>query len=135
DPEEVARGVNRWEAYRDGLEPRDLETLARAFGLHIEPPQTYTVAELRDLLDTSGPLWVGEASAGLHVMVIAGMYGDGTHDGTFMRIVDPWPEGRGERYTISFREFLRNFEAVADIAGVHAQVLHAGGRAAGRGSR
>src|SRR5215472_2447680 len=40
DPTEVAHGVGRWEAYRDGLEPEDVDALARAFQLHIEDPQS-----------------------------------------------------------------------------------------------
>jgi N-acetylmuramoyl-L-alanine amidase len=134
DPEEVARGAGRWEAYRDGLEPEDVDALARAWDLHVEEPRSYDVGALRALLERHGPLWVGEASGGLHVVVVAGMYGDGTPDGTFVRVIDPWPEGRGERYTVSFRELSRNLEAVSDLAGVHAQILHAGGRDVG-GSR
>jgi hypothetical protein len=128
DPEEVALGTGRWEAYRDGLEQEDVHALAAAWGLVREPPRTYTVASLRQLLQDHGPLWVGEASPGLHVIAIAGMYGDGTPDGTFVRVADPWPVGRGERYTISFRELSRRLAAAAGICGVAAQVLHTGGR-------
>jgi N-acetylmuramoyl-L-alanine amidase len=132
DPEEVARGTGRWEAYRDGLEPHDVTALADTWGLTIESPKSYDIEGLGSLLARSGPLWVGEASGGLHVVVIAGMYGDGTLDGTFVRVLDPWPEGRGERYTISFREFARNLEAAHDITQMRAHVLHADGeRAAG----
>jgi N-acetylmuramoyl-L-alanine amidase len=128
EPGEVAKGTGRWEAYSDGLEPTDVDTLARAFGLFIERPRAYTVNGLRRLLERNGPLWVGEASPGLHVIVIAGMYGDGTRNGTFVRVADPWPVGKGERYTIAFGELARNLEAAADVVGIQAQVLHAGGR-------
>jgi N-acetylmuramoyl-L-alanine amidase len=131
DPEEVARGTGRWEAYRDGLEPEDVDALAGAWGLRSEEPQSYTVDELRRLLERFGPLWVGESSGGLHVVVVSGVYGDGTPGGTFVRVLDPWPEGRGERYTIGFEELARNLAAVSDIAGVRARILHADGRTRG----
>ena len=133
DPEEVASGVGAWEAYRDGLEPEDVQDLAKAFGLEVEPVRAYGVREFRDLLERSGPLWVGEASPGLHVVVVAGMHGDGTPDGTWVRIADPWPEERGERYAITFRQLTSNLRAAAEIAGGEAQVLHCGG--APRGPR
>jgi N-acetylmuramoyl-L-alanine amidase len=135
DAEEVAAATGRWESYRDGLEPRDVDTLARTFGLVAEKPRKYTLAEVRRLLERYGPLWVGEASPGLHVVVIAGMYGDGTPDGTFVRIADPWPIGRGERYTIPFRELAQRLDAVQTIAGIDAQVMHSGGRACGARGR
>jgi N-acetylmuramoyl-L-alanine amidase len=126
--EEVARGSGRFEAYRDGLEPRDVDSLARSFNLIAEPAHTITVADLRRLLECHGPLWVGEASPGLHVVVVVGMSGDGTPDGTWVRVNDPWPVGRGERYSIRFSELASNLRAVAGIAGFRAQVLHTGGR-------
>src|SRR5262249_31179948 len=120
--------------YRDGLEPEDVAALARSFALRIEEPRRYTVATLRALLERFGPLWVGEASVGLHVVVVSGMHGDGSLDGTLVRVLDPWPEGRGERYTITFGELARNLEAVSDLTDVRACILHSDGRQVG-GSR
>lgn len=122
---DVARGAGRSQAYRDGLEPRDVETFARVWGLEVANLRELSVSELRRLLADHGPLWVGEASPGLHVVVVAGMYGDGTLDNTFVRIADPWPVGRGERYSLSFREFRENLINAAVIAGGHPQILHA----------
>jgi N-acetylmuramoyl-L-alanine amidase len=122
-------------AYRDGLEPRDVETLARMFDLRVEQPQVYSIDAFRDLLERFGPLWVGEASPGLHVVVIVGIHGDGTPDGTFVRVNDPWPLGRGERYTIPFRELAANLEAAEGTTGIRAQVLHGGGRSNDRKAR
>src|SRR5262249_5390804 len=73
DPDEVAQGSGGWEAYRDGLVPEDVKALSEAWGLIMEPPKRYTVQSLRELLERNGPLWVGEASPGLHVVVITGM--------------------------------------------------------------
>jgi N-acetylmuramoyl-L-alanine amidase len=133
-PEEVAAGLGRWDAYRRGLEPADVDDLARVFDLVIEPARTYSVDELRRLLERVGPLWVGEAVPGLHVVVVAGMAGDGTPDGTWVRIADPWPIGRGERYRISFRELATNLAVASGVVGATAQVLHSDGNRAGRSS-
>lgn len=125
DAEEVARGAGRWHAYRDGLEPGDVEAFARAWGLEVGAPAELSVAEIRRLVTDHGPLWVGEASPGLHVVVVAGMFGDGSAGGSFVRVADPWPIGRGERYTISFREFRDNLVTAATLAGGLPQILHA----------
>jgi N-acetylmuramoyl-L-alanine amidase len=131
-PEEVARGAGAWAEYRDGLDPRDVEVLARTFALAVETPRTYSVSALRRMLERHGPLWVGAGPTGLHVIVVAGMYGDGTPEGTFVRVLDPWPIGRGERYAITFAELAASLEAASDAAGVRASLLHAGAAARGR---
>ena len=125
DAAQVAGGAGRLQAYRDGLEPRDVETFARAWGLEVGYLRELTVGEVRRLLAAHGPLWVGEASPGLHVVVVAGMYGDGTVEGSFVRIADPWPVGSGERYTLAFRDFRASLINAAYIAGGHPQILHA----------
>jgi hypothetical protein len=128
DGAEVARGSGRWEAYRHGLHPSDIHALARAWGLQAEPPRRYLVTDLYDLLANRGPLWVGEADPELHVVAVVGMGGDGTEDGTEVEITDPWPVGRGERYTLTFREFKGNLQKAGEMIGLEAQVLHTGGR-------
>jgi N-acetylmuramoyl-L-alanine amidase len=135
DPEEVARGAGRWQSYREGLEPNDVRSFARAWGLEVSCPSELSVPEIRRLLESYGPIWVGEASPGLHVVVVAGMRGDGTLDGTHVRIADPWPIGRGERYSITFREFQANLLAAASLAGGLPQILHAGPGARGTSRR
>jgi hypothetical protein len=133
DPAELARASGRWEEYRIGLEATDADVLARSWGLIIESVPEITPGTLRRLLERHGPLWVGEASPGLHVVVIAGAFGDGTMDGTRVRIADPWPVGKGERYTLTVRELAHSLKMAATLSGASgALMLHAGGR--GRGS-
>lgn len=122
---QVAGGAGQLQAYREGLEPRDVETFAHAWGLEVARVRELSVGEVWRLLAEYGPLWVGEASPGLHVIVVAGIYGDGTPKGTSVRIADPWPVGRGERYTLSFTDFRANLLNAAYIAGGHPQILHA----------
>lgn len=128
DPEEVARASGRWAEYRDGLEPGDVRGFAQAWHLHVEAPAGLDVDRLHQLVADHGPLWVGEASPGLHVVVVAGMVGDGTPDGTRLRILDPWPLGRGERYQIRFRDLARTYRTLAGLTDGAALLLHAGGR-------
>jgi len=128
DPRQVARGAGSWQAYAGGLRPSDVQTLARAWGLVEERRETWTPDALRRILQRHGPVWLGEASPGLHSIVVTGMHGDGTPDGTWVRINDPWPVGRGERYTLPWRTLSANYRAASDLIGVQAHVLHAGGR-------
>lgn len=132
DPSEVARAAGRWEEYSAGLEPKDVGAFARTWGLIVEPVAPLDAQRLLRLLSTHGPLWVGEASPGLHVVVVTGMVGDGTEDGSQLRIADPWPVGRGERYRLPVRALLASHRAAA-IAGEPPAILHTAGR--GRGHR
>ncbi|HEX6245121.1 MAG TPA: papain-like cysteine protease family protein [Polyangiales bacterium] len=133
DPSEVARAAGRWQEYRDGLEPESVESFARTWGLVVRRLGGLTAPVLRQLLVDHGPLWVGEASPGLHVVVVSGMVGDGSDENTDVRVVDPWPVGRGERYRLGVRQLSASHQAASRVAGAHALVLHAEGR--GRGAR
>jgi N-acetylmuramoyl-L-alanine amidase len=128
DPEEVARAAGRWQEYRDGLEPRDVGSFAQTWGLQVRPTAGLTAAAIHQLLVDHGPLWIGEASPGLHVIVIAGMIGDGTDAGTELRIVDPWPVGRGERYRLTVGQLAASHAEASRISGAQALVLHAARR-------
>jgi hypothetical protein len=143
-------------ASNTGLSPRDRKKLANAVGLIAEPPQCYTVDAFRQLLESYGPLWVGiHTNDGWnHAVVVTGIYGDGTPDGTYVRIHDPWGRtpgtpaspgshnptpGQGSRYTLTFTEFEKEYEDRATSTGdvVNVQILHAadtGGRAIDKGT-
>ncbi len=127
-PDEIAHGSGFWEAYRDGLDPDSIGTLSKTWRLHPVNHFDISVANLRHVLANNGPLWVGEASPGLHSIVITGIYGDGSEENSFVRINDPWPIGGGERYSKSVKEFKRDFTAATQAVGQHTQILHAGGR-------
>ncbi|AKB28767.1 hypothetical protein MSSIT_2048 [Methanosarcina siciliae T4/M] len=107
-----------------GLPAADHEAFAAACGMKGEPPMCYTVSGLRGLIELYGPLIViaDETPGGLwaiHARVVRGIYGDGTVDGTFLRINDP---AGGRQYTESFRAFSKKFEEVADAPRL--QVMH-----------
>jgi len=129
NPDEVARGAGRWSEFKNGLHPEDVAAFADRWGLVAEEgDEIWAVDRFRQVLDEYGPLWVGEASPGLHAVVITGLHGDGTPEGTHVRVNDPWPVGGGERYTISFRQLRENFDAASRLTGDRAHVLHSGGR-------
>ncbi|MEM7024181.1 MAG: papain-like cysteine protease family protein [Pseudomonadota bacterium] len=87
-----------------GLRPsaQNVQQFANSHGLHMHYPQSWTVAGLVKLLRHSGPLWVAGWVPSGHAVVYAGIFGDGTPDGTMLLIYDPWPPGvgniRGELY-------------------------------------
>lgn len=131
NPDEIARGAGRWAEYNVGLNPENRRDLASAWRLVMEPPQSYSVEGFRQLLVNNGPLWVGVAVPFGHAVVVTGIYGDGTLDGTYLNINDPLPQGQGARTTRTFRQFAREYEdrMTVDAEGnINVQVLHANGR-------
>ena len=107
-----------------GLPAADHEAFATACGMSGEPPMCYTISGLRGLIENHGPLIVvtdekpGPLWA-IHARVVRGIYGDGTVDGTFLRINDP---AGGRQYTESFRAFAKKYEEVADAPRL--QIMH-----------
>jgi hypothetical protein len=123
------------------LDPPQVGPFASEVGLVAEPPLCYSVESLRQLLEAKGPLWVGQAVPGLHVVVVTGLYGDGTD--TYVRITDPWDRSTGtpgapgprldthttgSRYITKWSDFVAEFEAAAaNFPAVNLQILHSGG--------
>jgi hypothetical protein len=89
----------------------NVEAFARAFGLTIHAPMTWTVQGFAALL-RRGPLWVGgvqplgspAATQSGHVVVVGSMWGNGDADGTMLLIYDPWPPGIGSTYGVFYGE-------------------------------
>jgi papain like cysteine protease AvrRpt2 len=142
DPSEIASGAGEWAAYANGLNPANIPTLANAWGLTMESPQSYSVDGLRQLLERYGPLWVGAAVPGLHAIAVTGMYSDGAVENTYVRINDPWERGgspdkpgayrstpgSGSKYVLSLADFAAEYEGAADFPSVSIQVLRSEGR-------
>lgn len=124
-----------------GLDPAQVGQFALDMGMVAEPPQSYTVEAFRQLIADNGPLWVGEANPGLHVIVVTGLYSDGSD--TFVRITDPWDReiglpgkpgiyadthAAGSRYIMRWADFVAEYEkAATDFERVNLQILHCGG--------
>ncbi|HLJ27598.1 MAG TPA: papain-like cysteine protease family protein [Candidatus Angelobacter sp.] len=143
DPSAIAAGTGDWAAYANGLNPADVPTLASAWQLTSEPPQSYSIDSLRDLIQSKGPLWIGAAVPGLHAIVVTGMYSDGSVDNTFVRINDPWDRDpgspgqpgaylnthdNGSQYVLTLQQFVQEYESAATFPDVNVQILHPEGR-------
>lgn len=104
----------------DNDEPANMRRFAAFHGLTMLPPQTWTPDGLAALLrgrplmintlwDSQG--YIGRRGSSGHMRVIAGIRGDGTGDGTTLRIYDPWPPHRGEIYSRIYGPFIRQVPA------------------------
>lgn len=95
--------------------PEGTARFAEMHGLTLLHAQSWTASGLAGLL-RGGPLMMnllwnapsyaaGKGSPG-HMMIIAGIRGDGTDDGSTIRIYDPWPPNRGSIYSLSYGPFM-----------------------------
>ncbi|TCP23622.1 papain like cysteine protease AvrRpt2 [Tenacibaculum skagerrakense] len=121
DPQDIARGVNGWESYYNNGLPPDNTEMFSVWGLQYDYPQSYTVEGFASLLQ-GGPLWVAtNLQNGAHVVVVAGIRGDGTPDGTILKVYDPLEQGmtnfrssnRGSVYEMTYQEFVNRQETLA----------------------
>lgn len=121
DPSEIANAVGYWKQYKKGLHPED-KTIFPVWGMKAEPPMSYTVGGFKTLLENNGPLWVASAEPGAHVRVVTRMAGDGTPNGTYVYINDPWDRNKikfslpnqGSQYRETYTEFVRKQAELAD---------------------
>lgn len=111
----------KWVDYYDtnaGTSPYDNIDFARTAGMRAEPLQSFSIDGWAMLLRTYGPLWLSYAwqtgglngtptKKGRHIIIIRGLLGDGTPDGTTVQYVDP---GDGMFHTEPFMEFLNDYE-------------------------
>jgi hypothetical protein len=115
-------------------DPGNVAEFAAAWGLVPAAGASLSVGGLRDLLASTGPLWVAQAGSP-HAVVVSGVSGDGTAEGTMVRIHDPWmattppaepmpSSGGTDSYERAFRDFVGEFGAseAAESPGIH--VLH-----------
>lgn len=123
NPEEIVEGIGYWGQffYENGLPP-DNESMFDYWGLTLLYPQSYTVEGFAQILN-NGPLWVAtDLNGGGHAVVIAGMKGDGTAEGTMLTIYDPWEKGMllyrssntGAIYQQTYEEFIETQELLAN---------------------
>lgn len=112
DAAAVSSASGYWERYADGRTAAFPDVL-EAFGLRIASAGAApTPTAVRDLMDAHGPLWLAASPPGEHALVLAGLTGDGTADGTLVDIVDPWARGMtayaapnpGSRYSMPYAD-------------------------------
>jgi hypothetical protein len=102
-----------------GLPIEENRNLASAAGMTAEPLQNLTIEGWVRMLQNHGLLWTSygwqtfdatglvETRAGRHIIIIYGMVGDGTPNGTTVKYVDP---SDGQFHTRPFMEFLSRHE-------------------------
>jgi hypothetical protein len=98
-----------------GLSFANDNIITRTLGLTQLPPASYTIEYLTSILDQSPLMAVimyASTSNIAHMIVITGISGDGTPQGTTLQINDPLPLNTGKTYTIAFNDFLSKFEQV-----------------------
>lgn len=89
---------------------------AARFHLRIFPPMSWLPSALAGVLH-AGAVMVnvlkdaaayagGQGSSG-HMVVFAGIRGDGSADATTIQVHDPWPPGRGAIYSVSYGRLMR----------------------------
>ncbi|MFA7553313.1 MAG: papain-like cysteine protease family protein [Spongiibacteraceae bacterium] len=137
-PETIAAIGGRTTA--NGLNPQQVGQFAADMGLISEPPMSWSQQGFRQLLENNGPLWVASAPAGLHAIVVTGIYNDG--DQVYLRISDPWDRAvgspgspgayasthvTGSRYIMTWEDFTAEYERPAHAGLIFLQILHADG--------
>ncbi len=87
----------------------NLREFARANKLRLYYGQSWSAQGLITLL-RKGPAGMFGRLPNLHAVVLSGLESDGTEDGTYITIHDPWPVNRGtiER-GIPYADFMRRF--------------------------
>lgn len=122
DPSEIANGGPWSRYYKNGGLPADNVNMLHYWGLELLPNQTRTVEGFAQILEPS-PLWVAtNGGTSGHIIVVAGMRGDGSPDGTLLTIYDPWergmrtfrPSNRGSIYTETYTQFVARQEVLAN---------------------
>ena len=97
--------------------PDNTKKFANFYGLKLLNAQSWMPDGLANMLSARGPLMMnmlwnapkymaGLGSSG-HMMIIAGIRGDGSPEGTTLRIFDPWPVNRGSKYSLTYGPFMR----------------------------
>lgn len=98
-----------------GLSFANDNIITQTLGLTQLPPASYTIEYLTSILNNSPIMAVimySSSSNIAHMIVITGISGDGTPEGTSLQINDPLPLNAGKTYTIAFNDFLSKFEQV-----------------------
>jgi hypothetical protein len=96
-----------------GIKPADEAAFYKTFKLHIIQQQNLTIKAWGDILKASPLSVTVDADPGkgyIHALVVSGLKGDGTADGTKVTYVDP---ADGKFHTESFSKFLTLYEGSA----------------------
>ncbi len=112
---------------KKGLLSSEKARFLAAAGLEAEAPVNLTISGWEDMLRTYGPLWVTtdketDEDFTVHARIMTGIYGDGTPNGTFVKIINP---AGGRKYDEKFSKFVKEYEKlIADTGRACIQIVH-----------
>ena len=91
------------------------------WGLTTEGPVSAMPEYWANLVASNGPIWIVEVGAPYHAVVVVGVNGDGTPEGSTVTLNNPWPPNAGVVETKTFMAFDNEFGLGA---GAGAQIVH-----------
>ena len=95
-----------------------IQTAVDHWNLREQGPACLTPSAWAAMLRTSGPIWIVETGNPYHAVVVIGIDGDGTPEGSTVYINNPWPPNSGVQEAKAFVDFENEFELGS---GVNAQ--------------
>ena len=101
-----------------GITLEEMQEYLEALGLQKTSLKSGTADDIRSLLEKHGPLWIVEDrdkdpnNESLHAIVITGIEGDGTEEGTYLHTIDP--ASRKPKRKESLKEFLEKYGAATE---------------------
>lgn len=108
----------------EGLADSDYAEFANALGMKTEPPKSYSIEELADLLKNHGPVDLNiepYPNAPLsHEILIIGIQGDGTACGTEITYIGP---EAGKVFETPYANILQTYES-EDLTDVEVRAMH-----------
>lgn len=102
-------------AARAGMDVRSaydwprIENAVSAWELTSSPFRLSGPREWATVLRRSGPVWLLDTRAVYDGIVVSGVSGDGTPDGTWLRVIEPWPVRVGTARTRTFEDLQHQF--------------------------
>jgi hypothetical protein len=120
------RNPQKWRDLFDadaGLAKSDLAAFAADAGFVVDGRQQLSLEHWHALLVQSGPIWLGIAHQSFkagQVWVITGITGDGSQDGTELRVVNV---ASGDVDTMTAKKFADLYEAAAKADGISGKVI------------
>ena len=101
---------------------KQIQMAVAAWDLEEEGPVCAMPDYWANLLESCGPLWVVEVGAPAHAVVLVGMHGNGTPEGTNVTVNNPSPPNTGDKnQTNAFLAFDNEFGLAARA---NAMIVH-----------
>lgn len=99
----------------------EIQNAISVWDLQTEGPISAMPEYWANLLQQFGPVWIVEVGNPNHVVIIVGVNGDGTAEGTSITLNNPWPPENGTVETKPFTDFETDFELAT---GPKTQIVH-----------